>query len=79
MKYIRQNYIRFRERCNLFEDCSVFLLREFGKTGNISVVRDKDIRDKNIRSKHRKRVPFSVFLPALSVRNCLLGSVPNPL
>ena len=29
--------------------------------------------------KHRKRVPFSVFLPAQSVRNCLLGSVPNPL
>ncbi len=35
-----------------FEDCSVFLLRKFGKTGHSSVVRDKGIRDKNIRSKH---------------------------
>ena len=33
-----------------FEDCSVFLLRKFGKTGHSSVVRDKGIRDKNIRS-----------------------------
>ncbi len=30
MKCIRQNYIRFRERCNLFEDCSVFLLLIWG-------------------------------------------------
>ena len=28
-------------------------------------------------NKPRKRVPFSVFLPARSVRNCLLGSVPT--
>ena len=35
-----------------FEDCSVFLLRKFGKTGHSSVVRGKGIRDKNIRSKH---------------------------
>ena len=35
-----------------FEDCSVFLLRKFGKTGHSSVVRDKGIRDKNIRSYH---------------------------
>ena len=47
-----------------FEDCSVFLLRKFGKTGHSSVVRDKGIRDKNIRSKHRKRVPTSVFSPS---------------
>lgn len=46
-----------------FEDCSVFLLRKFGKNGHSSVVRDKGIRDKNIRSKHRKRVPTSVFSP----------------
>lgn len=43
-----------------FEDCSVFLLRKFGKTGHSSVVRHKGIRDKNIHSKHRKRVPTSV-------------------
>jgi len=47
-----------------FEDCSVFLLRKFGKTGHSSVVRHKGIRDKNIHSKHRKRVPFSVFSPS---------------
>ena len=47
-----------------FEDCSVFLLRKFGKTGHSSVVRHKGIRDKNIHSKHRKRVPTSVFSPS---------------
>lgn len=31
-----------------FEDCSVFLLREFGKTGNSSVVGNKDIKDKKL-------------------------------
>ena len=47
-----------------FEDCSVFLLRKFGKTGHSSVVRHKGIRDKKIHSKHRKRVPTSVFSPS---------------
>ena len=35
------------------------------------------------RSKHRKCVPTSVFLPfpacAVTVKMCLLGSIPNPL
>ena len=47
-----------------FEDCSVFLLRKFGKIGDSSVVGDKGIEDKNFRSKHRKRVPTSVFSPS---------------
>ena len=35
---------------------------EFGYT--LSQALDKGIRDKNIRSKHRKRVPTSVFSPS---------------
>ena len=31
-----------------FEDCSVFLLRKFGKTGDSSVVRDKGVKDKKL-------------------------------
>ena len=56
-----------------FEDCSVFLLRKFGKTGHSSVVRDKGIRDKNIRSKHRKRVPTSVFSPSRAAARRLIA------
>ena len=45
-----------------FEDCSVFLLRKFGKTGHSSVVRDKGIRDKNIRSKHMLAILLTIPL-----------------
>ncbi len=31
-----------------FEDCSVFLLRKFGKNGDSSVVGDKSIEDKKL-------------------------------
>ena len=55
--------------------CSVFLLHKSAKLDVFGVVGSR----RNFYSKHRKRVPFSVFLPARSVRNCLLGSVPNPL
>ena len=33
------------------------------KNSFFSVVGDKSLKDKNIRSKHRKRVPTSVFSP----------------
>jgi len=59
-----------------------FSFAEVWQNRFFSVVRDKSLKDKNIRSKHRKRVPTSVFSPVLrcgaSVENGLLGSVPNP-
>ena len=41
-----------------------FSFAEVWQNSFFSVVRDKGIRDKNIRSKHRKRVPTSVFSPS---------------
>ena len=41
-----------------------FSFAEVWQNRFFSVVRDKSLKDKNIRSKHRKRVPTSVFSPS---------------
>ena len=54
----------FRKRCNLFLRLQRFSFAEVWQNRFFSVVRDKSLKDKNIRSKHRKRVPTSVFSPS---------------
>jgi len=41
-----------------------FSFAEVWQNRFFSVVGDKSLKDKNIRSKHRKRVPTSVFSPS---------------
>ena len=52
------------ESVAIFFELQRFSFAEVWQNSFFSVVRDKGIRDKNIRSKHRKRVPTSVFSPS---------------
>ena len=63
----------------IFADCSVFLLRKFGKIEGSSVV---GIKGESFLASIGKGYPFRIFALlrcGASVENCLLGSVPNPL
>ena len=58
-----------------------FSFAEVWQNRFFSVVGDKSLKDKNIRSKHRKRVPTSVFCPPCSAATSaklLVGKCPKP-